>query len=174
MKQQLQDFTDDEFDEDEEEDTLEGRYLIFSIEERNYGIEIQHILEIVGLHTITEVPDMPSFVKGVMNLRGRIIPLIDVRNRFKLPEVAYNDKTCVIILNINRYSIGLIVDTVREVLKIGSEQMEDAPRFGEGIGNRFVKSLAKVKEEIKILLDIERLFKEEEIKQTELVIQDHN
>ncbi len=172
MKEQLQNYTDDEFDEDEEEDTLDGRYLIFSIEERQYGIEIKDITEIVGLHTITEVPDMPTFIKGVINLRGKIIPVLDVRSRFKLSEIEYNDKTCVIILNINHNLIGLIVDTVREVLKISSEQMEETPRFGEGLSNRFVKALAKVKEEVKILLDVERLFKEDEIKQAELVIQE--
>jgi purine-binding chemotaxis protein CheW len=172
VKEQLQSYTDEEFDEEDEDDTLEDRYLIFSIEERQYGIEIKHITEIVGLHAITEVPDMPAFIKGVINLRGKIIPLLDVRSRFKLSEIEYNDKTCVVILNINNHLIGLIVDTVREVLKIGSEQMEEPPRFGDGNGNRFVKSLAKVKEEVKVLLDVERLFIEDEIKQTELVIQE--
>lgn len=170
MKEQLQNFTDEDLDEEDEEDTLEGRYLIFSIGERNYGIEIKHITEIVGLHVITEVPDMPIFVKGVINLRGKIIPLLDVRSRFKLPEIEYNDKTSVIILNINNYFIGLIVDTVREVLKISSEQMEVTPRFGE-TGNRFVKALAKVKEEVKVLLDVDRLLIEDEFKETELAIQ---
>ncbi|MBP7282473.1 MAG: purine-binding chemotaxis protein CheW [Leptospiraceae bacterium] len=171
MKEQLQNFTDEEFEEEDEDDTLEGRYLIFSIGERHYGIEIKHITEIVGLHSITEVPDMPAFVKGVINLRGKIIPLLDVRSRFKLPEIEYNDKTSVIILNINTHFVGLIVDTVREVLKISSEQMEETPRFGE-MGNRFVKALAKVKEEVKVLLDVDRLLIEDEIKQAELVIQE--
>ncbi len=170
MREQLQTFTDEEFDE-EEEDTLEGRYLIFSIEARHYGIEIQHITEIVGLQAITEVPDMPAFVKGVINLRGKIIPLIDVRSRFKLSEIEYNDKTSVIILRIQNQFIGLIVDMVREVIKINDDQLEETPRFGDKEGNRFVKALAKVKDEVKILLDTERLLVEGDLERVEAVLQ---
>lgn len=167
---QLQNFTDEEFDE-EEEDTLGGRYLIFSIEERNYGIEIQHITEIVGIQTITEVPDMPNFVKGVINLRGKIIPLIDMRIRFKLPEILYTDKTAVIILRIHTQFVGLIVDMVREVIKIQDEQMEETPRFGDKEKNRFVKALAKVNEEVKVLLDVEKLLVEGEFEKIEPILQ---
>jgi purine-binding chemotaxis protein CheW len=164
MKETPEKFTDEEFDDEDEEDTLEGRYLIFSIEERNYGIEILHITEIVGLQTITEVPDMPTFVKGVINLRGKIIPLIDMRIRFKLPETQYNDKTCVIIVSIQSQFVGLIVDTVREVLRISPEQLEEAPRMNHSTGgSKLVKALAKIKDEVKVLLAVEKLFTEDEI-----------
>lgn len=172
VMKQLQNFTDEEFDEEDEEDTLNGRYLIFSIETRHYGIEIEHITEIVGLQTITEVPDMPDFIKGVINLRGKIIPLIDMRTRFKLPEIAYTDKTSVIILRMQTQYVGLIVDMVREVIKISEDQMEEAPRFGDREKNRFVKALAKVKEEVKVLLEVEKLLAEGEIATLEPVLQE--
>jgi len=169
---QLQNFTDEEFGEEDEEDTLSGRYLIFSIETRYYGIEIEHITEIVGIQTITEVPDMPDFIKGVINLRGKIIPLIDMRCRFKLPEIGYTDKTSVIILRMQSQYVGLIVDMVREVIKINEDQMEESPRFGDKEKNRFVKALAKVKDEVKVLLDVERLLKEGEIDKLEPILQE--
>ncbi|TGN19978.1 chemotaxis protein CheW [Leptospira idonii] len=160
--QEFDQLTDDQ-DDFEEDDTLDGRFLIFSLADRSYGIEIKNITEIVGMQTITEIPDMPSFVKGVINLRGKVIALIDVRERFKMPFVGYDDKTCVIILNVNQQLVGLIVDTVKEVIKIQDSHMEDAPRFGEQEGNRFVKSIAKIKDEVKVLLNIDKLLKEEDV-----------
>ncbi|MDF3820475.1 chemotaxis protein CheW [Leptospira sp. 96542] len=158
----LEPLADETDDFDEDEDTLESRYLIFSLADRSYGIEIKFITEIVGMQTITEIPDMPSFIKGVINLRGKVIALVDVRERFKMDSIGYNDKTCVIILSVNQQLIGLIVDTVKEVIKISGQNMEEAPRFGEHEGNQFVKSIAKVNEDVKVLLNIQKLLKDED------------
>lgn len=152
----------DESDDFDDEDTLEGRYLIFSLADRSYGIEIKFITEIVGMQNITEIPDMPTFIKGVINLRGKVIALIDVRDRFRMQSIGYNDKTCVIILSVNQQLIGLIVDTVKEVIKIPANHMEEAPKFGEHQGNQFIKSIAKVSDDVKVLLNIEKLLKDED------------
>ncbi|MCW7487456.1 chemotaxis protein CheW [Leptospira meyeri] len=152
----------DENDDYDDEDTLDGRYLIFSLADRSYGIEIKFITEIVGMQNITEIPDMPTFIKGVINLRGKVIALIDVRDRFRMQSIGYNDKTCVIILSVNQQLIGLIVDTVKEVIKIPPNNMEEAPKFGEHQGNQFIKSIAKVSDEVKVLLNIEKLLKDED------------
>ncbi|MCW7482311.1 chemotaxis protein CheW [Leptospira kanakyensis] len=152
----------DENDDYDDDDTLDGRFLIFSLADRSYGIEIKFITEIVGMQNITEIPDMPTFIKGVINLRGKVIALIDVRDRFRMQSIGYNDKTCVIILNVNQQLIGLIVDTVKEVIKIPPTNMEDAPKFGDHQGNQFIKSIAKVSDDVKVLLNIEKLLKDED------------
>ena len=107
----------DDFDleDDENEDTQEGKYLSFRIGGEVYGIEIRHVTEIVGIQKITEVPDMPQYMKGVINLRGNVIPVVDVRLRFHMQPRDYDDRTCVIVVNINDASIGLVVDSVKEV-----------------------------------------------------------
>lgn len=153
-------------DEELEEDTLEDQYLIFSLGERHYGIEIRHITEIVGLQTIAEVPETPPYVVGVMNLRGKIIPLVDARIRLGLEKISYNDKTCVIIFELENKIVGLIVDTVKEVLHISKEQMEVAPSFQEAERSRFVKYLAKIKDKVKIILDLNILIQDENISKT--------
>lgn len=156
-----------QLEEDEiEEDTLEDQYLIFSLGERHYGIEIRHITEIVGLQTIAEVPETPSYVVGVMNLRGKIIPLVDARIRLGLEKIPYNDKTCVIIFELEEKIVGLVVDTVKEVLHISKEQMETAPSFQESEKAKFVKYLAKIKEKVKIILDLHTLIQDENVAKT--------
>ena len=104
--------------EELEEDSQEGQFLTFTIAEQEYGIEIRHVTEIIGIQTITGLPDVPEFVKGVINLRGKVIPVIDVRLRFAMPERAYDERTCIVVVNINDASVGLVVDTVSEVLNI--------------------------------------------------------
>src|SRR3990172_5823963 len=102
--------------EEIDEDTQEGKYLTFTMGKEEYGIEIHNVTEIIGIQSITDLPDTPDFVKGVINLRGKVIPVLDVRLRFKMEEKAYNDRTCIIVVNIRNMSVGLIVDTVSEVL----------------------------------------------------------
>lgn len=95
-----------------EEDTLKGRYLIFTLDKETYGVEIKYVTEIIGIQTITEIPELPEYVKGIINLRGKIIPVMDVRLRFKKEPKEYNDRTCIIVLDIRDLTIGLIVDRV--------------------------------------------------------------
>lgn len=146
-----------------EEDTQKGRYLIFSLGNESYGIEIQHVTEIIGMQAIIEVPEVPDYVKGIINLRGKIIPLMDVRLRFKKESREYNDRTCVIIVDIQELSIGLIVDSVSEVLTIPEEDMVDPPQLNKENNSRYIKSIGKVGNDVKLLLDCEKLLSEDEM-----------
>ncbi|MGL6193770.1 MAG: chemotaxis protein CheW, partial [Thermoguttaceae bacterium] len=105
----------------ENEDTLKNMYLTFRLGNEDYGIEIRYVTEIVGMQKITEVPDMPPFVKGVVNLRGQVIPVLDMRLRFNMESRNYDERTCIIVVNINGAQVGLVVDTVNEVRNIDDE-----------------------------------------------------
>lgn len=146
----------------EEEDTQKGRYLIFLLDQETYGIEIKYVTEIIGIQTITEIPELPDYVKGIINLRGKIIPVMDVRLRFKKPAKPYNDRTCIIIVDIHGSAIGLIVDSVTEVLSIPEEEIVEPPSMHKGYSNRYIKHIGKVGNDVKLLLDCEKLFSEEE------------
>lgn len=147
------------------EDTLEGKFLTFPLGMEEYGLEIRHVTEIVGIQRITEVPDMPPFVRGVINLRGKVIPVMDVRVRFNLELKPYDDHTCIIVVNLNGTSVGLIVDTVSEVISIPGEKIDPPPSVRKGESSRFIRGLGKVGEEVKILLDVQKLLYDGEIQQ---------
>jgi purine-binding chemotaxis protein CheW len=145
----------------QEEDTLKGKYLIFSMSNEMYGIEIRHITEIIGVQPITEIPEMPQYVKGVTNLRGKIIPVIDARLRFKKSAREYDGKTCIIIIDIKQISIGLIVDNVSEVLKLDDEDIAPTPSIHK-TENKFVKGIGKVGKSVILLLDCQNLLSDDE------------
>ena len=151
-----------------EEDTLKGRFLTFRLAEEDYGLEIRYVTEIIGIQKITEVPDMPGFVKGVINLRGKVIPVMDVRARFCLPEREYDERTCIIVVNVEEKSVGLVVDKVNEVASIPDEQIEPPPRTGQESCS-YIQGIGKIGEEVKILLDVKRLLYEEEMDQISLM-----
>ncbi|MCE9600574.1 MAG: chemotaxis protein CheW [Spirochaetia bacterium] len=142
---------------DDEEDTLLGRYLTFSIENRVCGIEVRDVIEIVGLPVVTEVPDMPEFVRGIINLRGKVIPVLDMRRRFLIASRDYDDRTCVVIVSLEGRLTGLIVDQVREVVKISEDNLEGSPRVGEGESSKFLKQVGKIGESVILILDLERI-----------------
>ena len=155
----------DTVEELEMEDTQEGKFLTFILGNEEYGIEIRNVTEIIGIQSITDLPDTPSFVKGVINLRGKVIPLIDVRLRFNFDEKEYDDRTCIIVVNIENMSVGLIVDTVSEVMEIPEGDIEPPPKVNNKAGSRYIKGLGKVGEEVKILLDTHKLLFGDEIEQ---------
>lgn len=146
---------------EQEEDTQKGKFLTFSLGKELYGIEIKHVTEIIGIQVITEVPEFPNYVKGIINLRGKIIPVMDVRLRFKKPPKDYNDRTCVIVIDINNISIGLIVDSVSEVMPISDEDIVSPPEVNKG-GNKYIKAIGKVGNDVKLLLDCDRLINDQE------------
>lgn len=146
-----------------EEDTQKGRFLTFQLGNESYGIEIRYVTEIIGIQPITEVPEMPEYIKGIINLRGKIIPVMDVRLRFKKEPREYNDRTCVIVIDIRDISIGLIVDTVCEVLSIPEENIVEPPQMNKGFNNRYIKQIGKVGSDVKLLLDSEKLLSEDEL-----------
>lgn len=142
---------EEEYEEDE--DTQEDKFLTFVLNGEEYGIEIRHVTEIIGIQNITVVPDMPHYIKGVINLRGKVIPVMDVRLRFGLEEREYDDRTCIIVINIEEQSVGMIVDRVSEVLDIPKDDVEPPPKVKKGESSRFIKGMGKVDERVKILLD---------------------
>ncbi len=154
---------DDELYDEDEEDAQKDKYLTFHLAKEDYGIEIRFVTEIIGIQRITKVPDMPDFVRGVINLRGKIIPVIDVRTRFRLEPKEYDDRTCIIVVNINDMAVGLVVDEVSEVANIPEDQVEPPPRTGRGDRGRFIKGMGKMEEDVKIILDVSRLLYDEEL-----------
>lgn len=154
------DWTDALFSE-EDENTLKNKYLSFRVGDQDYAIEIQYVLEIIGIQKITDVPDMPDHVLGVINLRGKVIPVIDVRARFQMETREHDDRTCIIVVMVQDTTVGLVVDCVAEVLMIAEESIDPPPRVNKGVGSRFIMGMGKVGKEVKILIDINRLLGEE-------------
>jgi purine-binding chemotaxis protein CheW len=152
-----EDFSDDELLDEEDEDTQKNLFLTFRLGGEDYGIEIRHVIEINSVQKITEVPDMPAFVKGVINLRGQVIPVTDLRLRFHLEPRPYDDRTCVIVVRIEDTNVGLIVDRVCEVQSIPEEDLAPPPTLGQEGRNRYVLGLGKVGSEVKILLDVKKM-----------------
>jgi purine-binding chemotaxis protein CheW len=155
----------DQVNEEIVEDAQEGRHLTFIIGKEEYGIEIKHVTEIIGIQKITDLPNLPSFIKGVINLRGKVIPVLDVRLRFNFEEREYDDRTCIIVVNINDTSVGLIVDQVSEVMDIPAENVELPPKISIATSNRYIQAFGKIGEEVKILLDTQKLLFDEELEQ---------
>ena len=149
--------------ESEQEDTMEGKYLIYALAGEEYGIHIRNVTEIIGIQAITDVPGTPEYVKGVINLRGKVIPVIDVRLRFGLPEKDYEERTCIIVVNIKDVSVGLIVDSVSEVMDIPEDNIEPPPKVSKSAGTRYLQGLGKVDNDVKILVDTSQLLFEEEL-----------
>jgi len=145
-----------------EEDTQKDRYLIFSIDKDSYGIEIKYVTEIIGIQSITQVPELPDYIKGIINLRGKIIPVIDVRLRFRKETKEYNDRTCIIVVDINDMSVGLIVDSVSEVVTINEADVSELPQINRESQNRFVKNIGKIGNEVRMLLDCQKLLTDED------------
>lgn len=147
---------------EQEEDTQKGKFLTFSLGKEFYGIEIKHVTEIIGIQAITQVPELPEYIRGIINLRGKIIPVMDVRLRFKKTFREYNDRTCVIVVDIRDISIGLIVDSVSEVLSILPENIVSPPDVGKGLNNKYIKGVGKVGNDVKLILDCNKLLNDKE------------
>ena len=146
--------------------SVAGKYLTFRLSTESYGILVLKIREIIRLQAITPVPQMPPYIKGVLNLRGKIIPVIDLRIKFGLSNITDTDHTCIIVVKIasassTNFQMGLIVDAVEEVLNVGASEIEAAPDFGAALDTSFILGLAKIKGSVKTLLDIDRVLTEE-------------
>jgi len=149
--------------EEMEEDALKDKYLTFTLDRESYGIEVRHVTEIIGIQPITTIPELPEYVKGIINLRGKIVPVMDVRLRFKKEPKEYNDRTCVIVVDISNVSIGLIVDSVSEVLTIPEEDAIEPPQTNRSFSNRYIKKIGKVGKDVKLLLDCDKLLTNDEL-----------
>src|SRR3954466_10863991 len=141
----------------QDEDTQKDKYLTFQLGNEEYGISINNVIEIVGILRITSVPEMPNYIKGMINLRGKVIPVMDVRLRFNLPPLEYGERTCVIVTKIQSMLVGLIVDTVSEVVRIPESDVEPSSALGGRTATSFIAGIGKSGDGIKILLDVNQL-----------------
>ncbi len=148
---------------DLDEDTLRDKYLTFYTDKQLFGISISDVVQIVGMQDITAVPEFPSYAKGVINLRGTIIPIIDVRLRLKKEEIGYNERTCIIVTNINGAYIGFIVDSVNEVINIYKDNISNPPQMGNDYVNTYIIGIAKVNNNIVLLMDLKKILNEQEL-----------
>lgn len=151
-----------------------GKYLTFILEQETYGIGILKVKEIIGMMAITSVPRTPDFVKGVINLRGKVIPVIDLRLKFGMPAIGYTDRTCIVVVEIDAggmtIQIGIVVDSVSEVLNIRQEEIETVPSFGTRVNTDYILGMAKIDNSVKILLDIDKVLSAKEIQVLEKTV----
>ncbi len=147
----------------------EGTYLTFRLMDEEYGIIILDVKEIIGMMEVTPIPKTPGFVKGVINLRGKVIPVIDLRMKFGLESVAYDERTCIIVVEVPSHqgitALGLVVDAVNDVAHIKEEDVEDTPSFGMDLDTKFIVGMAKSDDHVRILLDIAKVVGQEELAQ---------
>ncbi len=144
-----------------------GKYLTFTLDEEEYGIGILKVKEIIGMMDITSVPRTPEFVKGVINLRGKVIPIVDLRLKFSMEAIPYSERTCIIVVEIDSQDetvlIGIVVDAVSEVLNVKDDEIEDAPTFGTKLDTEYILGMAKMEGGVKILLNIDKVLSSKEI-----------
>lgn len=139
-------------------DDLDNRYLTFFMKDVFYGIELSHVIEIVSVPPITTIPSLPNYIKGIINLRGKVVPVIDVRLKFNQEAREYDDKTCIIVVVINDMHVGLIVDSVAEVLTIEKNQCTLPPDFGTSSTDKYLKSIAKIDSQVVMNIDCQKFF----------------
>jgi len=153
----------DEVQLEDVSDSMKGRYLTFALGEEVFGIGISFVKEIIGLQPINPIPEAPEHVKGLINLRGKVFPVIDMRLKFKMQPEAYTDRTCIIVIDTGEHTVGLIVDRVAEVLSLKDGDIAPPPASWTGTGRRYLGGIGRQGENIILLLDCEELFTEEEI-----------
>ena len=148
-------------------DARAGKYLTFLLANEEFGIRVLKVREIMGLQDITAVPQTPPHIKGVINLRGKVVPVIDLRLKFGLPAAEYNQRTCIIVTQVRTETatvfMGIVVDGVSEVLNLTGPEIEDTPDFGEELSSGYLLGMAKVKGKVKILLDIDRVLSTQDL-----------
>ena len=138
-----------------------GKYLTFALGAEEYGLPVLKVREIIKVMDITHVPQMPAHVRGVINLRGKVIPVIDLRLKFGLPQQAYTERTCIIVVDVwltdTNVMMGVVVDSVSEVLNVASAEIDQAPEFGDRVSTEYMLGMAKVKGTVKILLALDKV-----------------
>jgi len=148
-------------------DPRAGKYLTFQLANEEFGIRVLKVREIMGLQEITAVPQTPAHVKGVINLRGKVVPVIDLRLKFGVASAEYTQRTCIIVTQVQGENgsvlMGIIVDGVSEVLNLTAAEIEDTPDFGEAVTGQYLLGMAKVKGKVKILLDIDRVLSTQDL-----------
>ncbi|HKW97097.1 MAG TPA: chemotaxis protein CheW [Bryobacteraceae bacterium] len=155
-------------------DERAGKYLTFHLGREEFAIQVLKVREIMGIQEITAVPQTPGYVKGVINLRGKVVPVVDLRLKFTLPEMEYTQRTCIIVVQVRLESgvmlMGIVVDGVSEVLNLAAGDIEDTPEFGSGVVTPYLLGMAKNKGKVKILLDIDQVLSTQELQGLESVL----
>ena len=148
-----------------ESDTQKGKYMTFKSGNEYFGLEIQYVNEIIQLQAITAIPETEDYIKGLINLRGKVIPVVDVRLRFKQEPFEYNDRTCIIVINIKSMMVGLIVEKIAEVVEIKEDNILPPPSVGRAdrVQNKYVYGIGKVGDAVKLLLDPDKLLNDEDL-----------
>jgi len=139
----------------------EGKYLTFALGKVEYGLEILDVKEIIGIMEITQVPNVPDYVAGVINLRGKVIPVIEIRSKFGMEKIEYTKETCIVVINIDENLMGIIIDQVKDVLDISQENIEPPPNFSKEIKSEYILGMGKVHKELKVLLNIKKILSED-------------
>ncbi len=144
-----------------------GKYLVFELNGEECCIQVLQVREIMGILDITAVPQTPNYVKGVINLRGKVIPVVDLRIKFGLPEAEYTQRTCIIVVQVQKNDskmlMGIVVDSVAEVLNLMADDIEDTPNFGQGAATPYLLGMAKIKGRVKLLLDLDEVLTSQEL-----------
>ena len=155
-------------------DPRAGKYLTFQLAAEEFGIRVLKVREIMGLQQITAVPQTPQHIKGVINLRGKVLPVIDLRLKFGLPAAEYTQRSCIIVTQVQGESapvlMGIVVDGVSEVLNLAASEIEDTPDFGEEVSGQYLLGMAKVKGKVKILLDIDKVLSIQELHKLHAIV----
>lgn len=144
-----------------EGDAIYGKYLTFNVEEEIFGMNLVNVTEIISMQEITEVPEMKTYLKGIINLRGKIIPVIDIRLKFKREVVPYDDRTCILVIDVDDSQVGLIVDSVAEVLDITNSNISDPPNNITGFANKYLEKIGKTEKNVILVLDAAKLISNE-------------
>jgi purine-binding chemotaxis protein CheW len=139
-----------------------GRFLTFALGEEEFGIDIGFVTEIISMQPVFRLPEVPGYIRGIINLRGKITPVIDLRLKFKKDAIEDTERTCIVVIDTGEFSVGLIVDKVAEVMTIDSDDIAPPPDARTGIHNRYIKGISKAEDKVKLLLDCEQLFSENE------------
>jgi purine-binding chemotaxis protein CheW len=146
-----------------QEQEIGGKFLTFFLEDEEYGIEILKVQEIIGMMSVTPVPRTPSFVRGVINLRGNVIPIIDLRLKFGMPAIAQTEETCIIVARAQGVEMGIVVDKVSEVLDIATEEIDPVPSFGATVDTAYILGIGKAAGNVKLLLHIDKVLSTDEV-----------
>ena len=154
-----------ELDQEGSLSNLAGKYLTFHLANEEYGLEILRVIEIIGSIEVTAIPLTPDYVKGVINLRGKVIPVVDLRKKFGLEEVEKTKETCIVVVDIGGSHMGVVVDAVSEVLDIKVSEIEPAPALGAELDTSFILGMAKTNDQVTILLEIEKILNSQELVQ---------
>lgn len=171
VNSEVNNLTDDSQVARDERDEQRGKYMTFKSGNEYYGLKIQYVSEIIQFQTITAIPETADYIKGLINLRGKIIPVIDISIRFKQEPVEYNDRTCIMVVNVQNTLVGLIIEKIAEVVEIREENILPPPSLARSdkAQNKYVYGIGKVGESVKLLLDPEKLLNDEEMSSLEQV-----